>query len=104
MIAFHPRRKGAVICSCKVILFAVCVSTLASTAFAQAEPPTQVDASCASYCSARGYESGFCSRACAVQQPTEEIPAGAEFNWQCVTVCRNGGGQLRDCLTPCRRR
>jgi hypothetical protein len=100
----HLGRLAVTINSCTAILAAACMSALAGMALAQAQSPGEIDASCVSYCTARGYGQDFCSRACAVQQPSTEIPANAEFDWQCVTVCRNRGGQLLDCLTPCRRR
>jgi hypothetical protein len=102
MLGLHASRVAATITFCKAILMAACLSALAAMALAQS--PGEIDASCASYCAARGYGQDFCGRACSVQQPSNEIPADAEIDWQCTTVCRNRGGQLLDCLRACRRR
>jgi hypothetical protein len=87
-----------------LICIAALLGLFVGTAPARADPAGSIDQNCASYCAARGYGQDFCIRACTPQDASNELPPGAEIDWQCMTVCRDRGGQLLDCLTPCRRR
>lgn len=87
-----------------------CLSTLAcllgaavaASAQERVAPPRPVDAACAADCVDRGYEAEPCARHCMVADDSSErrLPPA---NWHCVQVCRNAGGEIRDCIRRCPR-
>lgn len=96
------RRPGAMHFVVSVLAGAAIGASI-GIASAQNEPTGQLDPACASQCTAHGYDAGFCGEVCWV--PDAGMVSKAEdLNWKCVTVCRDLGGKLSDCLPRCQRR
>lgn len=85
------------------ILLAAAIGTCAGLAVAQVTGAGQLDPACNADCTARGYDSEFCTRVCTAPE-AGIVPADVEVDWICLRGCRDRGGRLRDCISACQRR
>jgi hypothetical protein len=84
-------------------VIAALVGTGIGVALAQDRAPGQLDVTCASNCTAHGYDEEFCGQVCWIPDP-EMVAKGEGIDWKCTTACRDRGGKLSDCLPRCQRR
>jgi hypothetical protein len=84
-----------------MVLASILATAVASRA--QTVVPDTLEASCASECSAKGYEAEFCTRVCRVP-PAPQGRADEVTDWACMATCGQRGGKYRECKPSCRVR
>jgi hypothetical protein len=81
-------------------VLAVFVGAAGGVTLAYAQSGERIDETCASDCTARGYDSEYCGTVCDVSDVVR-APPGPLIDLRCVSNCRNNGGNARDCKQSC---
>lgn len=62
-----------------------------------------LDQDCAKNCASNGYDAGFCSQVCWVQDPIKSAEAD-NLDWKCFERCAKEGATSRSCFVSCKRK